>query len=134
MSKAIGRCACGGVSYSLSERPKFSYLCQCRQCQVATGTGHAALMMVRTESLDISGSLKFFDQLADSGNTMSRGFCPNCGTPIVLRSSGYPDMRFLTAGSLDNADAFQPSQLLWHSQGRNWDSVGPDIRINANGI
>jgi len=134
MSKAKGRCACGDISYSLSERPKFSYLCQCRQCQLATGTGHAALMMVRAESLHISGSLKFFDQLADSGNTMSRGFCRNCGTPIMFRSSGYPEMRFLTAGSLENADAFQPSQLLWHSQGRSWDSVSPELKVNSNGV
>jgi len=134
MSDAKGRCACGDVSYSVSEQPRFSYLCQCRHCQRATGTGHAALMMVRADSLDVSGPLKFSDQLADSGNTMSRGFCANCGTPIVLRSSGYPEMRFLTAGSLDDADTFQPNQLLWHSQGRAWDTINPDLKINANGV
>lgn len=134
MSKVEGRCACGDVSYSLCEQPKFSYLCQCRQCQRATGSGHAALMMVRADSLDISGSMRFFDQLTDSGNTMSRGFCPNCGTPIVLQSSGHPEVRFMTAGSLDNADVFQPSQLLWHSQGHSWDSISPDLKMKANGI
>lgn len=90
--------------------------------------------MVRAESLSISGSVRFFDQIADSGNTVSRGFCPSCGTPIVLRSSGYPEMRFLTAGSLDEPDAFKPSQLLWHSQGRSWDCVGPGLKINAKGV
>ena len=134
MSKIRGCCACGAVSYSLTDRPEFSYLCQCHQCQKATGSGHAALFMVRADALDIVGSLQFYDQRADSGNTMSRGFCSNCGTPIMLRSSGYPELRFLTAGSLDDPNEFQPSQVLWHSAGQLWDTIDAELKINGNGV
>ena len=134
MSKIKGRCACGAVSYSLTDSPKFSYLCQCHQCQRATGSGHAALFMVRADTLDIAGSLKFYDQLADSSNTMSRGFCSECGTPMMLRSSGYPELRFLTAGSLDASDNFQPTQVLWHSAGQRWDTIDAELKFNENGV
>ena len=134
MSEIKGCCACGAVSYWFTDAPKFSYLCQCHQCQKATGSGHAALLMVRADSLDIAGYLQFYDQLADSDNTMSRGFCPKCGTPIMLRSSGYPELRFLTAGSLDDPDAFQPSQVLWHLAGQHWDTVDAELKINEIGV
>ncbi len=90
--------------------------------------------MVQADALDIIGSLQFYDQPADSDNTMSRGFCTKCGTPIMLRSSGYPELCFLTAGSLDDPDRFQPSQVLWHSAGQDWDAIAADLKINENGV
>lgn len=134
MGKVTGCCACGAVSYSLTDRPKFSYLCQCGQCQKATGSGHAALFMVRADALDLAGCLRIYEQTADSGNTMSRGFCATCGTPILLRSSGYPELCFLAAGSLADPNEFQPSQVLWHSAGQNWDAIDDELKLNENGV
>jgi hypothetical protein len=99
MTERSGRCACGATTYTLCDEPEFSYLCQCRQCQKSSGSGHAALMMVAREALSIDGPLKTHEQRSDSGKIVGRRFCQECGTPIVLESSGYPHLLFVTAGS-----------------------------------
>lgn len=80
-----GGCACGAVRYESSADPQFSFHCQCRQCQRASGTGHASLFVVPADALTLRGTLKFHDQKADSGNTISRGLCPACGSTRDLK-------------------------------------------------
>ena len=104
------------------------------QCQRATGTGHAALFIVEAAALSITGELREFEQLADSGNTMARKFCPVCGTIMMLCSSGYPHLRFIPAGTLDDPRAFKPSQVIWHSASQPWDVVDPALKVNAGGV
>ncbi len=129
-----GQCTRGAVRYSVTQPSKFSYLCQCRQCQRATGTGHAALFMVEAAALSIAGELHEFGQLADSGNTMTRQFCPVCGTIMALCSSGYPHLRFIPAGTLDDPRVFKPSQVIWHSAAQPWDVIDPALKVNADGV
>ena len=114
MDEIKGGCACKAVRYSLTQAPKFQYLCQCKQCQKATGSGHAALMMVMQNSLEIEGELRFFEQRADSGNTMA--------------------VRFLNVGSLDDPASFQPTQILWNSEGHPWDSFDTQLKVNERGV
>ena len=132
-NELVGHCLCKETSYSIAGDPKFSYLCQCRQCQLATGSPHAALIMVLAKDFELFGELQFSHMPADSGNMMSRGFCPTCGTPIVAISSGYPDLRFVTAGSLEDTYSFKPTQALWHSQAISWDVVDSRLKINERG-
>ena len=40
-AKISGGCACGAVRYEIAADPQFQGQCQCRDCQRATGTGHA---------------------------------------------------------------------------------------------
>lgn len=122
-----GGCTCGAIRYESSTDPELSFHCQCRQCQRASGTGHASLLAVPADALTIRGALRFHDQKADSGNTSSRGFCPACGNPIVNRSSGYPQIRFIHAASLDEPGQFEPAKLAWSANAQPWDYVDPDL-------
>ena len=125
-----GGCACGAVHYESSAEPRFSFHCQCRQCQRSSGTGHASLLAVAAEALSVRGKLSFHDQKTDSGNTTSRGFCPACGNPIVNKSSGYPQMRFIHAASLDNPDRFKPEKLAYSASAQPWDYVDPELEMS----
>ena len=120
-----GGCSCGAVRYESSADPQFSFHCQCRQCQRASGTGHASLLAVPAEALAIRSALKFHDQKADSGNITSRGFCPVCGNPIVSKSSGYPQMQLVHAASLDDPSWFKPEKLAHTESAQPWDFVNP---------
>jgi hypothetical protein len=122
-----GGCACGAIRYESSADPQFSFHCQCRQCQRAGGTGHASLLAAPANALSIRGTLRFHDQKADSGNTSSRGFCPACGNPIVNKSSGNPQIRFIHAASLDDPGRFKPEKLAYSANAQPWDHVAPDL-------
>jgi hypothetical protein len=45
---------------------------------------------------------RFYTVTADSGNTASRGFCPEYGSPLFSRIPGMADIIGVKAGSLDD--------------------------------
>lgn len=130
MSLLTGGCACGAVRYSVSAGPGFSFHCQCRQCQRATGTGHASLFIVPRDAVSVAGELKFFDQVADDGAQVSRGFCPHCGSPLLGKTTGYPDVLLITAASLDDPMQFRPQKVVFSASKQPWDYVDPALPVS----
>ena len=118
-----GGCACGAVRYEIRDAPTFSLICQCRQCQRITGAGHAAQFAAPSESLSVRGEIRYYELHADSGNTVSSGFCPVCGCPILKKSTGFPQNVFIHAATLDDPGVFKPQMLVWNSSGQPWDHV-----------
>lgn len=127
MSRLTGGCACGSVRYSIEAEPTFSFHCQCRQCQHATGTGHASLFIVPKSAVSVTGDLTFYAQSADDGATVNRGFCPRCGSPILGNSSGHPEVVLVTAASLDDPSRFKPQKLVFSDTGQGWDYIDPAL-------
>lgn len=130
MSQYEGGCACGAIRYEVRAEPQFSFHCQCRQCQRITGTGHASQFMVPEDAVTIHGELAFYELRADSGNTVSSGFCPNCGSPILKKSSGYPEALFLHAASLDDPGRFKPQEVVWSASRQPWDYMDPALKVS----
>lgn len=124
-----GRCACGGINYTIEGDAQFSFHCQCRQCQRITGAGHSSQFMVSVDAAIIIGNLKYFEQPIDDGNTKSSGFCENCGSPILTKSSGYPESLYFHAASLDNPEQFKPTTLVCNSSGQSWDYINPENEV-----
>jgi hypothetical protein len=126
-STFTGGCDCGAIRYECTEEPIMSGHCQCRDCQHFSGAGHLSLMMVPKAALTVTGEPKFYDKRADSGNVAHRGFCPNCGSPVIGRNSGMPDALFLFAGSLDDPGRFKPSVVVYTDRGHAWDHLDPTL-------
>jgi hypothetical protein len=124
-----GGCACGQVRYKSVAAPAFSLLCQCRQCQRITGSGHAAQFAVPAESTKIHGEVKYFRFAADSGNAVDSGFCPVCGNPILKKTSGFPQFLFFHASTLDDPAAFNPQMVVWSKSRQAWDHVNPALPL-----
>ena len=74
-------------------------------------------------ALELSGELKFYDKKGDSGNGVSLGFCPNCGSNILGKPEGTPDVVVLTAGSLDDPNQYQPSMDIYTESAPSWDHL-----------
>lgn len=125
-----GGCACGAVRYTIGAAPASSFHCQCRQCQRASGTGHASLFVVPADAVSLSGELRFYEQTAADGNTVSRGFCPLCGSPVAGTSSGHPDIMLFSAASLDNPAQFQPEKVVWSASHQPWDYTDPALPVS----
>jgi hypothetical protein len=123
-----GGCACGAIRYEISAEPAMAGHCQCRDCQHATGTGHASVLVFPEVSAKITGSPKMHDVKADSGSTLSRGFCSNCGSRVLSRSTGFAGMVMVTASSLDDPSRFVPQFALYTSSGQPWDYLDPKLQ------
>lgn len=118
-----GGCFCGAVRYECSTDPIFMGNCHCRDCQKATGTAYVAAIAVPTPLLQIKGEVHYFESKADNGNTVSRGFCPKCGSRLLGKSSGMPQMSMIMAGSLDDPKLFQPAMDVYTDSAQPWDHM-----------
>jgi hypothetical protein len=116
-----GGCLCGAVRYACTAEPAMAGHCQCIDCRKSSGTGHSSHMILPRAAVSVSGAVTHFDRAADSGNMVSRAFCPTCGAPIYSLNSAAPDSIFLRASSLDDLEVFKPQVVVYASRGASWD-------------
>ena len=58
---------------------------------------------------------------------MHRGFCPNCGSPVISYVTEQPDLRFIKAGSLDDSSWINIESSFWSISANKWDPVNENI-------
>jgi hypothetical protein len=122
-----GGCLCGKVRYTFSAHPIFSGNCHCRDCQKSSGSAYTPALFVPENAVNVSGQVQYFTINADSGRTVSRGFCPNCGSQLFSQLELLPDMLGIRAGSLDNPDEYKPSMDIFTASAACWDVMNPDL-------
>lgn len=128
MSKGFsGNCLCGAVTFNSSEDPQMVGHCHCMDCRKSSGTGHCTHLVVRAQAFSVTGEVRFFDRRADSGNVVSRGFCPTCGSPIYSINAGMPGVVFPRASVLDDPAAINPQMIVYTSKAPSWDHMDPEL-------
>ena len=125
--KFSGGCLCGAVNYQSTAEPMIVAHCHCIDCRKSSGTGHCTHIAIPKDAFTVTGEVRFYDRPADSGNIVSRGFCPNCGSAICSRNSGLPDMVFPRASSLDDPEVASPQVVVYSSRAPSWDHVDPQL-------
>ena len=83
-------------------------------------------MVVPAAGFSLTGEVRFYESAADNGNIVGRGFCPVCGSPVLNRNSGYPDMRYIHVGSLDEPGVFKADTVVFSDSAQPWDHIGRD--------
>lgn len=126
MTTYKGGCLCGAIRYETSADPMVTAHCQCRDCQ-KMGPGHASFIAFPEDAVTVKGTAKFHATKAESGNTANRGFCPNCGSWVFGRSSGFPGMMTVSAGTLDDPSAFGAQMVVWNVRANPWDPLDPAL-------
>jgi len=127
MPKFSGGCLCGAVRYESDAGALLAGHCHCIDCRKSSGTGHCSHLRLPEESLRVTGELRFFDAPADSGNIVSRGFCPTCGSPIYSTNSAMRGMVFVRASSLDDPEVFNPQMVVYAKRAPSWDRIAGSL-------
>lgn len=123
-----GGCACGAIRYECSAEPVMSLNCHCRDCQRASGSAYASVLVVPASAFRlVKGAPKYHSVQADSGHTTSRGFCPDCGSLVLGKIAEEPDIVVIQAASLDDPSWHQPTMDLFLSSAQPWDYMNPGL-------
>ena len=85
--KLSGRCACGAVSYECEADPVMMFNCHCRDCQRASGTAYAAIVIVLKANVRMRGEPRYHKVVGNAGSGIERGFCGACGSQLLLSRS-----------------------------------------------
>lgn len=126
MEPMTGGCACRAIRYEIRAEPIRMLKCHCRDCQRASGSAYAALMVVPKETFRVEGELRYFELIGGSGMPISRSFCPQCGSPVVVMLAAVPEVVVIQAASLDDPSRFTPTYELFTSCAHPWDLMLPD--------
>ena len=115
-----GGCLCTAVRYQTEAKPITTRYCWCRVCQFLA-TGNAAVSVCfPTTGVSMTGELRDFVSIADSGNRMHRRFCPVCGTHLFSEAESRPHLIFVRAGTLDDPEIARPAAMIWAASAPSW--------------
>ncbi|MEJ7137689.1 GFA family protein [Amphibiibacter pelophylacis] len=115
------------MNFKLGAEPLATRICWCRDCQHLAANG-TVNVMVAAEALSVSGPLSDYTQKADSGNDITRQFCPTGGTHLFARSSARPQFRVVRTGNLDNPASIQPTAIICSASAPAWACLDPALK------
>ena len=118
-----GGCLCGAVRYEVTAEPHDAGYCHCGMCRRATGAPVAAFIMVPSNALRFTRGQPAIYQ---SSHLAERSFCPACGSALTYRRLSTDDIA-VTAGSLDDPDAFPPRAHYEIGSAVGWLTIADDL-------
>ena len=121
-----GSCLCGAIRYSVSAPISELRVCHCTNCQKGSGTGGSVNAPLASSAFRLTqGTPKRHTGKADSGRTLHRYFCGDCGSPIYSQREAMPEMIALRVGTLDNPGPMKITAHIWTRSARPWSHIDP---------
>ena len=123
-----GGCLCGAIKYEFDKSNLISaHHCHCIDCQKSTGSGKSTILMLPAQAILMDGELKFYTSPTSSARNMSRGFCQECGSPVLSFIKEMQEVNFLKAGSLDDSSWLKIDSNFYSSSAHSWSPIDDDI-------
>jgi hypothetical protein len=121
-----GGCMCGAIRYTISVPVTELRACHCTTCQKGSGTQGSVNAVIPASAFNLTqGTPKRYDCLADSGRTLYRCFCGDCGSPIYSQRATALDTLVVRAGTLDNPGDMKITANIWTRSARPWAHIDP---------
>ena len=121
-----GGCACGAIRYECTDKPLGMHNCHCRDCQRASGGPFSPVIVVPAVAFRIlQGPLSFYAVAGHFGADTHRGFCAQCGSPILGKSDAAPQFLGIKVSSLDDPSWFKAQADIFTSEAQPWDLMDP---------
>src|SRR5262245_3628287 len=117
--KMDGGCQCGRVRYRMEGEPLGLAVCHCIECQRQSGSAFGMSLAIRRNGFRLlSGELREFTTVCDSGRMKRCTFCAKCGTRIYHQVA--TDALNIKAGTLDDTSWLNPSAHYWTRRKQPW--------------
>ena len=120
-----GGCLCGAIRYVSTAAPVDVCYCHCRMCQQSCGNPYFLSAFIAKKSFRFtSGKPRYYR--SPGFPESERGFCAECGTPIIMRD--LTDTHAIYIATFDHPEDWPPT--LGHSGMESkipWDSINDDL-------
>ena len=114
------------VRYRLTSEPLFVHCCHCLNCQRQTGSAFVINLLVEADRLEVlTGEPQAVDAPRDDGSMQRIFRCPSCQV-AVFSEYGFPEVRFVRAGTLDEPSAVTPDVHIFTRSKLPWVTLPDD--------
>lgn len=121
-----GSCLCGAVRYEIAGEIGPISLCHCSRCRKANGSAFLAGAQVNpAEFRLVSGAECLGDFESSPG--VHRIFCRTCGSPIISRRPGPPEVIRVRIGTLDSYLKTKPQSHIFFADRAEWYEFEDDV-------
>ena len=121
-----GGCLCGAIRYTIGQPVTELRACHCTNCQKASGAGGSVNAVIPTSAFTLlQGKPRRHTGKADSGRTLHRYFCGDCGSPIYSQREINPERMVVRAGTFDNPPTMTIVTNIWTRSARPWSWIDP---------
>ena len=127
MTKLSGRCLCGDVNYFAEGEIMCQANCHCTDCRQSSGSAFATLVFMKEDEINVTGDLKTFDHVVDSGNMLTKHFCPKCGSQIFTGNQARKNVLGIRAGTLNDHTEVRPQFNVYASSKMDCTHLDPSI-------
>lgn len=124
MDSTTGECLCGQIKVVIKNEAlnatDRTYVCRCRNCRQTSGSTASTGVIAPDALVEITGEPKIYqDTKTDSGTSIKRAFCGNCGSPIYTSSPTMVGVRIFKLGLFEQIP--RPSMELYCKERPSWD-------------
>jgi hypothetical protein len=130
MKKIKGGCLCDQIRYESDAEPLLTVLCHCINCQKNSGTAYSTNVAIPKGEITLQGEPSIYVDSSDTGNRVSRFFCPNCGSALLSKSDGL-DLTILKAGTLDDTSWLTPTMEIYCDSAQEWTKRNGELESHA---
>ncbi|HEV3480678.1 MAG TPA: GFA family protein [Gaiellaceae bacterium] len=124
-----GGCACGQVRYRLTSQPLFVHCCHCLNCQRQTGSAFVINLLIEADRVELlAGEPQPVDVPRDDGSVQRIFRCPSCQV-AVFSEYGWPELRFVRGGTLDEPSTVRPDVHIFTRSKLPWVTLPDDTPV-----
>ena len=122
--KVDGACYCGEIKIKGIVSTEKVMACHCTDCQRFSGAPFRAVAVMTADQVTISGVVREYLKIADSGNERIQGFCGNCGSQIFAADLGKT-LFMIRTGCLSQHNELVPAKHIFGKSAASWiSSIG----------
>ena len=126
------KCQCGQLRARLSGKG-VGVMCHCKACQRRSGSPFGMMVYYDADDVVLSGDAQEYARTADSGDTVTHGFCPVCGTPFYLRTARHPGGIGIAVGAIEGSSSDPPLRSVFGEDRHQWVEVPATAEQFARG-
>ena len=112
-------CQCGALRADISG-PGHGVMCHCKACQRRTGSPFGMMVYYDAADVALRGEATQYTRTADSGDELTHGFCPTCGTPLWLTTARHPGGIGIAVGAHEGNDSAPPVRSVFEECRHPW--------------
>ena len=128
MTNRTASCRCGQLKATVTGEPVRVSVCHCLNCKKRSGSAFAVQARWPAEQVTIEGRSGSFVKVADSGNSATFHFCPECGSDVYYENDGkFDGLVAIPLGAFDDPYFLTPKFSVWEQRKHDWVVILGDV-------